>query len=134
MKIHFKALTGFGDERVVHFDSFELEKVQYAFLREKRVLLKNGEAVDGKYIQQIMPDYHATMGWNQQHKLSADDFNEIARKGIDTEANRLMTIARERVRFLIASNRENDIGKNVLLPELRQQSAYAPALAERLKA
>jgi len=41
----------------------ELEKVTYAFLTEKQMLLADGQAMDGKYIQQISPDWNRIMGW-----------------------------------------------------------------------
>ena len=121
-KIIFKALTGFGDGREVFFDAFDLEKVQYAFLREKRVLLSNGQAVDGKFIQQISPDFVRTMGWNESHTLDADDRNEIHALGIEDEAYRLLNLSRDRVNYLLTQNREMEIGKNVKIPELEQRT------------
>jgi hypothetical protein len=120
MKIIFKALTGFGAEREVFFDAFDLEKVQYAALHQKRVLLSNGQFVDGKYIQQISPDWHRTMGWNQEHVLTTYDMNEVRSVGADTEAYRLLTVAKERIHFLLLQGRENEIGKNVKIPELER--------------
>lgn len=119
-KIVFKALTGFGDEREVFFGAEDLEKVQYAFLREKRVLLSNGQAVDGKYIQQISPDWHRTMGWNTEHVLDADDRNELHYSGIETKAYEALESSRDRVNFLLSEGREVEIGKNVPLPELER--------------
>ena len=120
MKIIFKALTGYGEEREVFFDAWDLEKVQYAFLKQKRILLSNGQAVDGKYIQQISPDWLRTMGWNSEHTLNTDDMNEIRAKRIDSEAYRLLTVAKERVHFLLMADREKEIGQNVKIPELEQ--------------
>lgn len=119
-KIIFKALTGYGDGREVFFDAFDLEKVQYAFLREKRVLLSNGQAVDGKYIQQISPDWIRSMGWNPEHSLDAEDMNEIYNSGVENEAFRLLNISRERVNYLLLQGRETEIGKNVKIPELER--------------
>jgi len=116
--IIFKALTGFGDEREVFFDETDLEKVQYAFLREKRLLLSNGQAIDGKYIQQIMPDWVRTMGWNTQHTLDADDMNEVKKSGVQDEAYQLLATAKERVHFLLESGRETEIGKGTEIPHV----------------
>jgi len=41
----------------------ELEKVTYAFLTEKQMLLADDQAMNGKYIQQIFPDWNRIMGW-----------------------------------------------------------------------
>jgi hypothetical protein len=120
MKIIFKALTGFGKEREVFFTAHDLEKVQYAFLREKRILLADGQAVDGKYIQQISPDWIRTMNWNEQHTLTVHDMNEINSRGVSDEAYRLLAASKERVHYLLTNNREQDIGKNVPLPELKK--------------
>ena len=116
--IIFKALTGFGEEREVFFDETDLEKVQYAFLREKRLLLSNGQAIDGKYIQQIMPDWVRSMGWNTAHTLDADDMNEIKASGIMSQAYQLLESSKERVHFLLEANREAEIGKGVEIPHL----------------
>lgn len=116
----FKALTGFGDGREVYFGVEDLEKVQYAFLREKRALLSNGQAVDGKFIQQISPDYNRTMGWNVTHELDSDDMNEIRAKGIDREMQQALTLSKERVQYFIAQNQENLIGTGAKVPELEQ--------------
>lgn len=117
-KIIFKALTGFGGEREVFFGAEDLEKVQYAFLREKRVLLSNGQAVDGKYIQQIMPDWIRTMGWNEGYSLTPDDNAEITKKGVRSDASHILEQTRDRVHFLLAQGRESEIGTDVSLPEL----------------
>ena len=53
----------------------------YAFLTEKRVLLSDGQAVDGKYIQQISPDWTRIMGWAEGYRLGPDDYSELAIKG-----------------------------------------------------
>lgn len=118
----FKALTGFGEEREVYFEMEDLEKVQYAFLREKRALLSNGQAVDGKYIQQIYPDYQRTMGWNATHELNNDDMNEIRARGIERKMEYALTRSKERVQYLIAKGKENLIGTNVEIPELEKPS------------
>ena len=120
MTIIFKALTGFGEGREIFFPAQDLEKVQYAFLREKRVLLSNGQAVDGKFIQQISPDWLRTMGWNTEHSLDADDMNEIKLKGIEENAYRFMEKSRERVHYLLSSNREQEIGSDIPIPELER--------------
>ena len=115
MKLMFKAFTGFGPERCVSFPADELEKVTYAFLREKRVLLRDGQSIDGKYIQQISPDYHGTMGWNPEWRLDPDDMNEISRKGIDRIARDFQNLINDRVEYLITSGDEHLVGKNALI-------------------
>lgn len=123
-KIIFKAFTGFGDEREVFFDAFDLEKAQYAALRQKRLLLSNGQFVDGKYIQQIKPDIHRTMGWNSEHALGVDDMNEFYQCGAEREAYRLLETSRKRLDFLLKSGRESEVGQNVKIPELEDNKKY----------
>jgi hypothetical protein len=104
MKLYYRADTGYN--RSVSFGKDELEKVIFAFLTEKRVLLSDGQAVDGKYIQQISPDWHRIMGWAEGYRLGADDFNELSDKGIDVRARDYQARISENVRHLIATGQQ----------------------------
>lgn len=118
MKLYFKAFTGFGVERTVSFPAEELEKATYAFLREKRVAFKDGQSVDGKYIQQISPDWHRIMGWTADYKLGVDDFAELSKKGIEKRARDFQGKINERIHYLLAHKQENLIGTGAKIPEL----------------
>jgi hypothetical protein len=104
MKLFYRADTGYN--RYVTFGKDELEKVIYAFLTEKRVLLSDGQAVDGKYIQQISPDWHRIMGWSDGYRLGPDDYNELAEKGVDRAARDFQTLTSESVRVLVTTGRQ----------------------------
>jgi hypothetical protein len=106
MKYHlyYKADTGYN--RSVTFGKDELEKVLYAFLTEKRVLLADGSAIDGKYIQQISPDWHRIMGWSEGYRLGSDDLNELSDRGIDLAARDFQALTSDNVRHLIATGRQ----------------------------
>jgi hypothetical protein len=101
MKLYYRADTGFN--RGITFGQEELEKIIYAFLIEKRVLLADGQAMDGKYIQQISPDWHGIMGWAEGYRLGPEDFNEIAKRGADLEARKYQAEISANVRHLIAT-------------------------------
>lgn len=118
MKLWYKALTGFGEERTVSFPADELEKATYAFLREKRVAFKDGQAVDGKYIQQIQPDWHRIMGWTEGYKLGVHEYNILRDDGADRLARDFQSKVNARVHFLLQNGREKEIGTNAAIPEL----------------
>src|SRR3954469_24861011 len=104
MKLYYRADTGYN--RSVTFGKDELEKVIFAFLTEKRVLLSDGQAVDGKYIQQISPDWHRIVGWAEGYRLGPDDYAELAEKGVDRAARDFQTLTSESVRVLISTGQQ----------------------------
>lgn len=82
MKI--KLITGFRKDQQHSIDAEEAHKAYYLFLNpEQRGIFNNGLAIRGADIQAIEPDYHGTMGWNPQHMLDADDWNELRERGLD---------------------------------------------------
>ena len=79
-----KIITGFRDDQCHTIDAEEAHKAYYLFLHpDERAVFANGVALVGKNIQSIEPDYNATMGWNQSHRLDDDDWNEIRSEGVD---------------------------------------------------
>ncbi len=118
----YKINTGYGAERYIPIDETELEKAYGLFLMGGRAIFKNG-AVDSKVMQDIVPDWHAMMGWVQEHKLGPDDYNELAEKGIDRKARTLQSAAQEKVQYLIAHDQHDLIGKNAHIPELDKPQA-----------
>ncbi len=119
MGMKFKINTGYGAERHISIDETELEKAYGLFILGGRAIFKGG-AVDSKVMQDIVPDYHAEMGWTREYKLGPDDYAELAEKGIDRKAQRLQNKAQERVQYLITQDKQDLIGKNVPLPELER--------------
>lgn len=78
-----KLICGFRDNEQYTIDAEEVHKAYYLFRNpEKRGVFDNGLGLEGKDIKRIVPDYHATMGWNSTHKLEDDDWNELNGKGV----------------------------------------------------
>lgn len=98
MDIKFKILTGFGAEREISIDTDELDKAFGVFLGGGRAVFRNG-AIDSKYIQGIVEDPHATMGWNKSHKLDTYDFQELRGKGLDRTFRDLLSESKKRVQI-----------------------------------
>ncbi len=119
MKMLYKINTGYGSERYIPIEADELEKAYGLFLLGGRAIFRNG-AVDSKVIQDIVPDWHAMMGWAQDWEMGPDDYNELADKGIDRKARELQSAAQERVQYLISQDKQDLIGKNVPIPELER--------------
>lgn len=67
-----------GYNKSYSIDSEEAHKAYYLFLNPgQRGVFKNGTAVRGQDIMGIEPDYHSVFGWNESHKLTGEDWNEI---------------------------------------------------------
>lgn len=78
MKYKVKIITGFNNDQKYTIDADEVHKAYYLFRNpEKRGVFNSGLALIGKDIRAIQPDYHATMGWNDTHKLDDDDWNQL---------------------------------------------------------
>lgn len=91
MKI--KLILGFRKDQEHSVDIEEAHKAYYLFLNpEKRGVFSNGLAIRGDQIQEIVPDYNGTMGWNPSHILDNDDWNELRSKGI---ASKMVTMLAE---------------------------------------
>lgn len=77
-------VTGYEDSQKHSISIEEAHKAYYLFLNpSKRGIFSNGLAITGKEINNIVPDWHGTMGWNRTHQLDTDDWNEINEKGIE---------------------------------------------------
>lgn len=105
MKTYYiKAKTGFREDQFVTIPMQEAHKAYYLFLNpEERGLFSNGVGLIGKNIQEIQPDWNATMGWNQAHQLNADDFNELNRLGVNEKMKYLIMAAKDASDFCISN-------------------------------
>ena len=89
MKI--KLITGFRDDQYTIIDQEEIHKAYYLFLHpEERAIFSNGVAIIGKNIQEIVPAWNETMGWNPTHKLDNYDWEEIRSKGLENKVRDLL--------------------------------------------
>jgi hypothetical protein len=116
-KLYFKAIHGFDAEDYVPIEADELEKAIYAHMTGSKAVFANG-SISGNIITVVQPDYHRAMGWNQGYKLGADDFAELRQYGVDTSHQKFMAKTQEKVGYLVSKGRQNEIGKNVPIPEL----------------
>jgi hypothetical protein len=93
--LKIKIITGYRKDQFYTIDSDEAHKAYYLFLHpEERGVFKNGVALVGSNIQGIEPDYNATMGWNADHELQGEDYNEIRQKKIDRDIREVLIFAR----------------------------------------
>lgn len=103
MKYYIKVITGFREDQFVTIPMQEAHKAYYLFNHpEERGVFENGVALIGRNIQEIRPDYNATLGYNPTYQLSGDDWNQFRNKGIDSKMNSLLQVARD-VSLLIES-------------------------------
>jgi len=49
----------------------------------------------GSQIQEIVPDYVASMGWNPGYNLGPDDWNEIRDEGVSAALSRTLAVAKK---------------------------------------
>lgn len=90
-----KIIVGFRRDQEHTIDGDEAHKAYYLFLHpDQRGIFKNGLAIRGADIQEILPDWCATMGWNEAHVLSTDDWNEIRRSNLQPKMEALLEAAR----------------------------------------
>lgn len=94
MKI--KLIVGFRRDQEHTIDADEAHKAYYLFLHpENRSVFNNGLAIKGDQIQEIVPDYVATMGWNPGYLLMSDDWEVLNKSGITKDMQRIMAAAKE---------------------------------------
>lgn len=93
--MNIKLIVGFRRDQEHSIPADEAHKAYYLFLHpEARSVFSNGLAIKGDQIQEIVPDYQGTMGWNPSHTLDSDDWNEIRNKGIDTKLRNALQMAK----------------------------------------
>lgn len=63
----------------------ELPMVMWAFLKDAKVVCKNG-AFRGKDIISVLPNFNAIMGWNKGYELTPEDFASVSRNEVCLEA------------------------------------------------
>ncbi len=96
MKYKIKLITGFRRDQEYSIDANEAHKAYYLFDNpDTRSTFSNGLAIKGDQIQEIVPDFQGTMGWNATHVLDSDDHNELAKLGVDRKLRSIMSAARE---------------------------------------
>lgn len=96
MKYHVKLIVGFRRDQEHSIPAAEAHKAYYLFSHpNERAIFSNGLAIKGDQIQEIVPDWHGTMGWNATHTLDSDDWNEIRASGVDRKMQHILESAKE---------------------------------------
>ena len=91
-----KLIVGYRRDQEHSIDANEAHKAYYLFLNpDARTIFSSGLAIKGDQIQEIVPDYHGTMGWNPTHVLDGDDWNEMHSKGIPRKLTQILAAAKE---------------------------------------
>jgi len=94
MKI--KLIVGFRRDQEHSIDASEAHKAYYLFLHpEARGVFSNGLAIKGDQIQEIVPDWQGTMGWNPTHNLDSNDWNEMQAGGIPMRLRSIIGAAKD---------------------------------------
>lgn len=95
MKYKVKMIVGYRRDQEHSIDADEAHKAYYLFLNpDKRGVFSNGLAIKGDQIQEIVPDWQGTMGWNPTHVLDGNDWNDIRGKGVDRELRDMLSSAK----------------------------------------
>lgn len=96
MKYKVKIIVGFRRDQEHSIPAEEAHKAYYLFLNpDARTIFSTGLAIKGDQIQEIVPDYHGTMGWNPTHTLTGDDWNEIHKAGVSKKFQFILSSAKE---------------------------------------
>lgn len=90
-----KLIVGYRRDQEHSIDAEEVHKAYFLFLNpEQRGVFNNGLAIVGSQIQEIVPDYQGTMGWNPTHVLDGNDWNELYKKGITNKMLAYLTLGK----------------------------------------
>lgn len=113
MKYKVKIITGFRRDQEHSIPAEEAHKAYYLFFNpDARSVFSTGLAIKGSEIQEVMPDYQGTMGWNADHYLKADDWAEIRKAGVQEGMLTMLAAAK------YIANLGDATDLNVPLPEL----------------
>lgn len=101
-----KIITGYRDNQYYIIENEEAHKAYFLFSNpEARTVFSNGVALIGKNIQGIEPAWNESMGWNPNHTIGGDDWNDIRKRGMERTLKDVLTEAKQ-VAFLAEKNPE----------------------------
>lgn len=113
-KYYIKVITGFREDQFVSIPMQEAHKAYYLFRHpDERGVFENGTALIGRNIQEIKPDWSATMGWKPTHQLDSFDWDEINGNGVADKMRQLQQQAQD-VAEIVNEN------KNLLKTKLQE--------------
>lgn len=113
MKKYFKVHQDFS--RYIPIEEEEYEKAIFAFLKGRPAVFENGAV---SRIEGIFPDLNKMNGWYSDYKPNQDDNAEI--ENAREIAGKFTAKIKDKVQYLIDTNQEHLIGKNVEIPELEK--------------
>jgi len=121
VKPKYKVVYGYSADQEIPIEEKDLEKAIYAHMTKSRARL-NGIPISGENIITIVPDFHRTMGWNHSYRLQPSDHEEINRLGIGRHMINQITLAGDRVQYLIQNNQTEQIGTGITIPALENET------------
>lgn len=98
---YFRINYGYDETQYVSITEEELPKAILIFLTANGRGLFGGEAIRGKDIISIRPDWHRERGWNQGWEMTPDDYEDV--KPLERGYRDTFFQAKEIVRTLIES-------------------------------
>ncbi len=115
---YFKVKTGYGANDFISIDNVQdVEKAQYAFLTDAKVMFSNGQICRGRDIIAIKEDWHKEMGWLPTYEMTPFDWADIENKGVIKKYTGLLGTAKDNVQTLVNSGHLDLIGKSGSLEE-----------------
>ncbi len=111
--MYYKVKIGYNTDDYISVDNeLDLQKILYAFMKQKKVILSNC-VLDGKSIIWIKEDWNKEMGWSPTHKLGDDDWLEIRTSGAERKYKGHLENIKSHVNDLISGNKTDLIGKEL---------------------
>lgn len=138
--LKLKIVCGFRKDQEHTISIEEAHKAYYLFFHpEQRGSFKQGFALVGSSIQEIVPDWQGSMGWNPTHTLDTDDWSEIRASDVEEKMKNALAIAKEIARVATLDNIDkplNVLAKeyNLLPQEAKNYLEAQPETIMRLKA
>ncbi len=131
---YFIIKTGYGEREFISIDETELDTAIYIFMTDGKGVFKNG-VVRGKDIITIREDWHKEMGWNYLHEMDVLDWEELNNKGISKKYSGIISLAKDKVQYLIKTGELHLLGKEVegFKPELVSGRTGLKSIGEILK-
>lgn len=133
----FKIIHGYNETDYIGITENELPKAIWLFKQgTNRAVFENG-AVRGQDIMRIVPDWHASQGWNKSWKMTPDDFADI--KHLEAPYKKAYTEANHIADYAIAENKLNILSLpfeealKIAPQENKQLSEGSKLLADKFK-
>jgi len=134
---YFKIIYGYGDTDYIGITENELPKAIWLFKEGKSRAIFEGGAVRGQDIMRIVPDWHASQGWNKGWKMTPDDYSDVKHldlpyKKTYAQANLIADIALKENRLdILALPFEESV---LMLPEENKQlSEGTKMIADKMR-